>query len=78
MTNHEILKKNFGQERGIFCSIFNGFYAFHPKLYYKSLIIGLESWDSIRPVKYGYQFRKAFISTCLSGLMPATQKYLFG
>ena len=43
MTNHEILKKNFGQERGIFCSIFNGSYAFHPKLYYKSLIIGLES-----------------------------------
>ena len=35
----------FGQETGIFCSIFNGFYAFHPKLYYKSLIIGLESWD---------------------------------
>ena len=43
MTNYEILKKNFGHERGIFCSIFNGFYAFHPKLYYKSLIIGLES-----------------------------------
>ena len=38
---------------------FNGFYAFHPKLYYKGLIIGagnLGSRVSRLEVKYGYQF----------------------